>query len=64
VAIHTHTKINGLINNKALARQQDGTTIHFPVETVVMAVGVRPTRNLAGALEHSELEMNFVGDAL
>jgi 2,4-dienoyl-CoA reductase-like NADH-dependent reductase (Old Yellow Enzyme family)/thioredoxin reductase len=63
VAIHTRTKVTELTKNEALA-QQDSSTIRFPIETVIMAVGVRPNRSLADALEDSGLEMYTVGDAL
>jgi 2,4-dienoyl-CoA reductase-like NADH-dependent reductase (Old Yellow Enzyme family)/thioredoxin reductase len=62
VAIHTRTKVTRLTKNEALA-QQDDNTIRFPIETVIMAVGIRPNRDLAGALEHSGLEIHVVGDA-
>jgi pyruvate/2-oxoglutarate dehydrogenase complex dihydrolipoamide dehydrogenase (E3) component len=63
VAIHTRTKVTELTMNEALA-QQDGSTIRLPIETVIMAVGVRPNRSLASALQDSGLEMYTVGDAL
>lgn len=62
VAIHTHTRVTGLTKNEVLA-QQDGNTICFPIETVIMAVGVRPNRELAGVLEYSGLEIHVIGDA-
>ena len=62
VAVHTRTMVTGLTTNEALA-QQDGNAIHFPIETVIMAVGVRPNRDLAGTLEHSGLEIRVIGDA-
>ena len=63
VVIHTRTKITRLTKNEAFA-QQDGSTICFPIETMILAVGVRSNRDLAVALEHSELEMYIIGDAL
>jgi len=63
VAIHTRTQVTGLTKNEALV-QQDDSAIRFPIETVIMAVGVRPIRELAGVLEYSGLEMYVVGDAL
>jgi 2,4-dienoyl-CoA reductase-like NADH-dependent reductase (Old Yellow Enzyme family)/thioredoxin reductase len=62
VAVHTRTKITGLTKNEALA-QQDDSTIRFPIETVIMAVGVRPNRDLAGVLQYSGLEIHVIGDA-
>ena len=62
VAIHTRTKVTGLTKNEVFA-QQDDSTIRFPLETVIMAVGVRPNRDLAGVLEYSGLEIHVIGDA-
>lgn len=62
VAIHTCTRLTGLTRNEALA-QQDDNTICFPIETVIMAVGVHPNRELAGVLEFSGLEIHVIGDA-
>jgi 2,4-dienoyl-CoA reductase-like NADH-dependent reductase (Old Yellow Enzyme family)/thioredoxin reductase len=62
VLIHTRTRITGLTRNKALA-QQDDNAIQFPIETVIMAVGVRSNRELAGVLEYSGLEIHVIGDA-
>lgn len=62
VAIHTHTRVTGLTENEALA-QQDDNAIRFPIETVILAVGVQPNRELAGVLEFSGLEIHVVGDA-
>jgi 2,4-dienoyl-CoA reductase-like NADH-dependent reductase (Old Yellow Enzyme family)/thioredoxin reductase len=63
VTIHTGTKVTRLARDTAFARQNDGE-IQFPVETVILAVGVRPNRELADALEQSELEMYVIGDAV
>jgi len=62
VAIHTRTKVTGLTKNEVFS-QQDDSTIRFPLETVIMAVGVRPNRDLAGVLEYSGLEIHVIGDA-
>jgi 2,4-dienoyl-CoA reductase-like NADH-dependent reductase (Old Yellow Enzyme family)/thioredoxin reductase len=62
VAIHTRTRVTGLTKNEVLA-QQDDNVICFPIETVIMAVGVRPNRELAGVLEYSGLEIHVIGDA-
>jgi 2,4-dienoyl-CoA reductase-like NADH-dependent reductase (Old Yellow Enzyme family)/thioredoxin reductase len=62
VAIHTHTRVTGLTKNEVFA-QQDDNVICFPIETVIMAVGVRPNRELAGVLEFSGLEIHLIGDA-
>ncbi|MFZ5821995.1 MAG: NAD(P)/FAD-dependent oxidoreductase [Chloroflexota bacterium] len=63
VAIHTGAKVSSLTRDEALVQQND-SEVRFPIETVVMAVGVRPNRELAGALEHSGLELYVIGDAL
>jgi 2,4-dienoyl-CoA reductase-like NADH-dependent reductase (Old Yellow Enzyme family)/thioredoxin reductase len=62
VAIHSSTKVTRLARDNVLV-QQDDCQIRFPVETVIMAVGVRPNRDLAGVLEYSGLEMYVIGDA-
>lgn len=62
VAIHTRTKVIRLTEKEALA-QQDDSIIRFPIETVIMAVGVRPNRDLAGILQYSGLEIHVIGDA-
>jgi pyruvate/2-oxoglutarate dehydrogenase complex dihydrolipoamide dehydrogenase (E3) component len=62
VVIHTGTKITGLTKNEALA-QQGESTIRFPIETLILALGVRPNRELAGVLEYSGLEIHLIGDA-
>jgi 2,4-dienoyl-CoA reductase-like NADH-dependent reductase (Old Yellow Enzyme family)/thioredoxin reductase len=62
VAIHTHTRITGLTRNIALAQQAD-RAIRFPIETVIVAVGVLPERALADELEDRGLELHVIGDA-
>jgi len=62
VAIHTSAKVTSLTKNEVVT-EQNGALVRFPIETVVMAVGVRPVRELAGVLEHSGLEMHLIGDA-
>jgi 2,4-dienoyl-CoA reductase-like NADH-dependent reductase (Old Yellow Enzyme family)/thioredoxin reductase len=63
VTIHTSTKVTRLARDTAFARQNDGE-IQFPIETVILAVGVRPNRELVEALEQSGLEMYVIGDAV
>jgi 2,4-dienoyl-CoA reductase-like NADH-dependent reductase (Old Yellow Enzyme family)/thioredoxin reductase len=63
VVIHINTRITGLASNEALAQKEDHA-VSFPIETVVLAVGVRPNRQLAGILEFSGLEIHVIGDAL
>ena len=62
VAIHTNTRVTGMKKNEALAQQGDND-ICFPIETVILAVGVRPNRELAGVLEYSGMEIHVIGDA-
>jgi 2,4-dienoyl-CoA reductase-like NADH-dependent reductase (Old Yellow Enzyme family)/thioredoxin reductase len=62
VAIHTCTKVTNLTKNKVLA-ERDDNAIFFPIETVILAVGVQPNRELAGVLEFSGLEIHVIGDA-
>jgi 2,4-dienoyl-CoA reductase-like NADH-dependent reductase (Old Yellow Enzyme family)/thioredoxin reductase len=62
VEIHAQTKVSKLTSDKAVARQGENT-VHFPIETVVIAVGVRSNRHLAAVLEDSGLEMYIIGDA-
>jgi NADPH-dependent 2,4-dienoyl-CoA reductase/sulfur reductase-like enzyme len=62
VAIHTSAKVIGLTKDEALVEQNENE-VRFPIETVIMAVGVRPVRELAGILESSGLEMHVIGDA-
>lgn len=63
VKIYTSTRVNKLTRDTIFA-QQNGGEIDFPVETVVLAVGMQPNRELAETLEQSELEMHIVGDAV
>jgi 2,4-dienoyl-CoA reductase-like NADH-dependent reductase (Old Yellow Enzyme family)/thioredoxin reductase len=62
VAIHTDTRVTSLTSNHALAQKAD-TAIRFPIETVIMAVGARPERDLADKLEDSRSELHIIGDA-
>jgi 2,4-dienoyl-CoA reductase-like NADH-dependent reductase (Old Yellow Enzyme family)/thioredoxin reductase len=63
VEIHTGTRVTRLTAEAAIARK-DGQETRFPIETVVMAVGVRPDRELADGLEGSGLELHVIGDAV
>jgi 2,4-dienoyl-CoA reductase-like NADH-dependent reductase (Old Yellow Enzyme family)/thioredoxin reductase len=63
VAIHTHTKVTRLTEAIAFA-QQDGKEAQFPIETVVIAVGVVPERELIEPLEESGIETYVIGDAV
>jgi 2,4-dienoyl-CoA reductase-like NADH-dependent reductase (Old Yellow Enzyme family)/thioredoxin reductase len=63
VEIHTTTRVTRLTPVAAIV-QRDGQETRIPIETVVMAVGVRANRELADALEGSGLEYHVVGDAV
>lgn len=63
VSIHTGTKILRLTKTTALA-EKEGQEITFPIETIVIAVGVRSNRTLANALAGSDLEIYVIGDAV
>ena len=63
VEIHTNTRVTRLTPEAAIA-EADGQETRIPIETVVMAVGVRPNRELADGLEGSGVEYHVVGDAL
>jgi 2,4-dienoyl-CoA reductase-like NADH-dependent reductase (Old Yellow Enzyme family)/thioredoxin reductase len=61
--ILTSTRVTRFTRDAAFALQND-REIHFPIETVIVAVGVRSNRELADALEQSSLENHVVGDAV
>jgi NADH dehydrogenase FAD-containing subunit len=63
VEVHRRTTITRLTHDVAVA-ETDRQEIRIPIETVVLAVGVRPNRELLDALEGSGLEVHVVGDAL
>lgn len=63
VTFYTNTRVTKFSSNAVFA-QQDYHEIQFPIETVIIAVGVRPNRELADSLESSGLEMYIVGDAV
>ncbi|KPK81227.1 MAG: hypothetical protein AMS25_07420 [Gemmatimonas sp. SM23_52] len=63
VVIRTNTKVIRLTREVAIA-QEDRREVRFPIETVVLAVGVRPNRELADGLEGSGLQTHVIGDAL
>jgi len=62
-ALYTDTKVERFTKATAVAKRGD-QEIAFPVETVVIAVGVRSNRSLVDAIEGSTLEMHVIGDAL
>ena len=63
VDIHTSTEVTSLTPTGARV-QEDGKEILLPSEMVVVAVGARPDRELAGTLKESGLEIHVVGDAV
>jgi 2,4-dienoyl-CoA reductase-like NADH-dependent reductase (Old Yellow Enzyme family)/thioredoxin reductase len=63
VKIFTGTKVLRLTEKNAIV-QQDEKELSFPVEKVVIAVGVRPNRTLLDALDRNDLEVHIIGDAV
>jgi len=63
VSIHTSTKILRLTKTTAVA-EKEGQEITFPIETIVIAVGVRSNGTLPNALAGSDLEIYVIGDAV
>jgi 2,4-dienoyl-CoA reductase-like NADH-dependent reductase (Old Yellow Enzyme family)/thioredoxin reductase len=63
VTLHTQTKVTGLSAHEAQV-EQNGTPSRLPLETVVMAVGVRANHELADALQDSGLDVRVIGDAV
>ena len=44
-----------------MAQEKDGETA-FPIETVIMAAGVRPNRVLVQELRGDDIEFHVIGD--
>lgn len=63
VNLHTQTKVTSLTKKQAFA-EQSNKKVHFPIETVILAVGVRPNRALVEGLAGSHLETYVIGDAV
>ncbi len=63
VRIYTNTKVLRLTPDEVIA-QQGEHEISLPIETVVMAVGVRANRALPEALADCEIETHVIGDAV
>ncbi len=63
VSIETDTEIARLTKSTAIAVKR-GLQVTFPIETVILAVGVRANRDLPDALADSDLEYHVVGDAV
>jgi 2,4-dienoyl-CoA reductase (NADPH2) len=62
-SLHTRTKVARLTENTVIARQ-DGGEVTFDYETLVVAAGVRPNRELIDALSGTDLEVHVIGDAV
>jgi NADPH-dependent 2,4-dienoyl-CoA reductase/sulfur reductase-like enzyme len=52
VEIHKNSRVIKLTENEVFVKQGEDT-VQFPIETVVMAVGVRANRELVDSLENS-----------
>ena len=63
VKLHTSTKVVRLTKNTAIA-QRGEEEILIPIETVVVAVGIRSNRELPDALANSDIEVHVIGDAV
>ena len=63
VQIQTSTKVSRLTRDHVVA-ERNGEEVTLPIETVVIAVGVRPNRELAEALRGTEREIHVIGDAV
>lgn len=63
VSIETDTEIVRLTKSTAIGVKR-GLQVTFPIETVVLAAGVRANRELPDALADSDLEYHVVGDAV
>ena len=63
VSIHSNTEVTQLKAELAIT-QQGEREIHYPIETVVMAVGVRPNQELPEALQGSDMVIHVIGDAV
>jgi len=63
VVIRTDTKITAFTAKTVFAQQNDHG-VQFPIETIVIAVGVIPSRELVAPLEQSGVKMYVIGDAV
>jgi len=63
VKIYTGTRVLRMKKNTVIVQQAE-KEILFPIETVVIAVGVRSNRELPDALHESDLEIYVIGDAV
>ena len=63
VGVHSNTEVTRLTTEFAIT-QQGEREVRYPIETVVLAVGVRPNQELPNALEGSDLVAHVIGDAV
>ncbi len=63
VEIHTNTTVTNFSDGHFLAMTGDGE-IRFPAEMAVLAVGLRPNRELADSLSGTGVEFHIIGDSL
>ncbi len=63
VKIFTDTKVLSMKKNTVIA-QQKGNEIVYPIETVVIAVGVRANREMPDKLLKRDLEVYVIGNAV
>jgi 2,4-dienoyl-CoA reductase-like NADH-dependent reductase (Old Yellow Enzyme family)/thioredoxin reductase len=63
VVIHTDTKVVRMTSEIAFALE-DNREVQFPIETVVVAVGARPNRELVDPLQQSGINTYVIGDAV
>jgi len=63
VTIHTDSRVVRLMRNAAIVQRGEDLT-RLPIETVVVAVGVRANRELPDELAESDLEVHVIGDAV
>jgi NADH dehydrogenase FAD-containing subunit len=63
VGINSNTEVTQLTAELAITLQGE-REVRYPIETVVLAVGVRPNRELPNALEGGDLVAHVIGDAV
>lgn len=63
VGIHSNTEVTRLTAELAITLQGE-REVRYPIETVVLAVGVCPNQELPKALEGSDMVVHVIGDAV
>jgi 2,4-dienoyl-CoA reductase-like NADH-dependent reductase (Old Yellow Enzyme family)/thioredoxin reductase len=63
VKLLTKTEVQRMTKDTLIAQQGD-QEISLSIETVVIAVGVRPNRELTDALRNNDMEIHTIGDAV